>query len=127
MFGKNATWPGSGWRTDTPSKRYSFVRGRPPLMRGSDEPGGNATPGTRPVSEMKLRPFSGRSTTLRVSTTCPRAEVALRSREASAVTVTTSATPPIPSARSTRMVSPVANQMPLRRNGRNPVASARTS
>ena len=38
MFGKNATWPGSGCSTEMPSNRYSLVRGRPPLMRGSGEP-----------------------------------------------------------------------------------------
>ena len=71
MFGKNATWPGSGCSTEMPSKRYSLVRGRPPLMRGSDDPGGNATPGARPASVMKLRPLSGSSTTFRLSMTCP--------------------------------------------------------
>ena len=59
MIGKNATWPGSGCSTEMPSKRYSFVRGRPPLMRGSCEPGGSATPGTSAARVMKLRPFSG--------------------------------------------------------------------
>ena len=59
MFGKNATCPGSGCSTEMPSNRYSLVRGRPPLMRGSGEPGGSATPGARPASVMKLRPFSG--------------------------------------------------------------------
>ena len=39
MFGKNATWPGSGCSTEMPSKRYSLVRGRPPLMRGSGDAG----------------------------------------------------------------------------------------
>ena len=37
MIGKNATCPGSGCSTEMPSKRYSLVRGRPPLMRGSSE------------------------------------------------------------------------------------------
>ena len=60
MFGKKATCPGSGCSTEMPSNRYSLVRGRPPLMRGSEEPGGSATPGARPASVMKLRPFSGR-------------------------------------------------------------------
>ena len=68
MFGKNATWPGSGCSTEMPSNRYSLVRGRPPLMRGSDDPGGSATPGASPASVMKLRPFSGSSTTFRWST-----------------------------------------------------------
>ena len=45
MIGKNATWPGSGCSTEMPSNRYSLVRGRPPLMRGSCELGGSATPG----------------------------------------------------------------------------------
>ena len=67
-FGKNATCPGSGCSTEMPSNRYSLVRGRPPLMRGSGAAGGggSATPGTRLASEMKLRPLSGRSTTLPV-------------------------------------------------------------
>ncbi len=61
--GKNATCPGSGCSTEIPSKRYSLVRGRPPLMRGSWEPGGNATPGASVASVMKLRPFSGSAVT----------------------------------------------------------------
>ena len=49
MFGKNATCPGSGCSTEMPSNRYSLVRGRPPLMRGSGAAGGggSATPGAR--------------------------------------------------------------------------------
>ena len=66
MLGKKATCPGSGCSTEMPSKRYSFVRGRPPLMRGNDEPGGSATPGARPARVMKLRPFSGNSAIWRV-------------------------------------------------------------
>ena len=68
MFGKNATCPGSGCSTEMPSNRYSLVRGRPPLMRGSGDAGGggSATPGTRPASVMKLRPFSGSSDDLAV-------------------------------------------------------------
>ena len=42
-----------------PSKRYSFVRGRPPLMRGRTEFGGSATPGAIAASMMNSRPFSG--------------------------------------------------------------------
>ena len=45
MIGKYATCPGSGCSTEMPSKRYSLVRGRPPLMRGRTEFGGSATPG----------------------------------------------------------------------------------
>ena len=86
MFGKNATCPGSGCSTEMPSNRYSFVRGRPPLMRGSGAAGGGgtATPGERLASEMKLRPLSGRSTTFRLSMTWPSPEVSLRSSGASA-------------------------------------------
>ena len=71
-FGKNATWPGSGCSTEMPSNRYSFVRGRPPLMRGSGAAGGggSATPGTRLASAMKLRPLSG--------SPCTSAEASLR-------------------------------------------------
>src|SRR6266850_2411921 len=60
MIGKNATWPGSGCSTEMPSNRYSFVRGRPPLMRGSgaEGGGGSATPGARLARVMKLRPLS---------------------------------------------------------------------
>ena len=54
MTGKNATWPGSGCSTEMPSKRYSFVRGRPPLMRGSCEFGGSATPGASDASVMNV-------------------------------------------------------------------------
>jgi hypothetical protein len=44
-----------------PSKRYSLVRGRPPLILGSGAAGGGtATPGARLASEMKLRPFEGK-------------------------------------------------------------------
>ena len=57
MTGKNATCPGSGCSTEMPSNRYSLVRGRPPLMRGSCDPGGSATPGASAASVMKLRPF----------------------------------------------------------------------
>ena len=92
MFGKNATCPGSGCSTEMPSNRYSLVRGRPPLMRGSGAAGGggSATPGTRPARVMKLRPLSGRSTTFLLSMTWPSPEVSLRSSGASAVTVTAS-------------------------------------
>ena len=67
-----------------PSKRYSFVRGRPPLMRGSCEFGGSATPGASVASVMKVRPFSGSCTTCSCSTTVPRLAVSARSIGASA-------------------------------------------
>ena len=120
-FGKNATWPGSGCSTEMPSNRYSLVRGRPPLIRGSGAVGGGgrATPGTRLASAMKLRPFSGRSTTRRWSMTWPRLPFWLRSIEASAETVTVSVAP-TSSATSTRSVSPVATRKPVRTSGRKP-------
>ena len=73
MTGKNATWPGSGCSTEMPSNRYSFVRGRPPLMRGSCELGGRATPGASDASVMNVRPFNGSCTTCSCSTTVPEA------------------------------------------------------
>ncbi len=89
-MGKKATVPGSGWRTETPSKRYSFTRGRPPLIRGKAEPGGRATPGTSATSGMKLRPFKGSPTTLLREMTCPRPEDWERRSDASATTVVVS-------------------------------------
>ena len=111
-----------------PSKRYSLVRGLPPLMRGSGAAGGGgiATPGARLASVMKLRPLSGRSTILRLSTTCPSPELSPRRSEASATTVTASVTPPTSSCRSSRRGSPVASRMPSRVRGRNPSRSMRT-
>ena len=97
-----------------PSNRYSLVRGRPPLMRGSGEPGGSATPGASAASEMKLRPFNGRLSIFSRDTTCPRLDVALRRSGASAVTVSASLTVPSSRSRSTRMVSPVATCTPPR-------------
>ena len=127
MFGKNATCPGSGCSTEMPSNRYSLVRGRPPLMRGSDEPGGRATPGTRLASVMKLRPFSGRPTTFCWSTTCPSPDVWPRRSGASAMTVMASSGAPTFSSTSSRTVSPVAMATPARTSGRNPANSTRTA
>ena len=62
-----------------PSKRYSFVRGRPPLMRGSSDVGGSATPGASDASVMNVRPFSGSWTTCSCATTVPRLPVSARS------------------------------------------------
>ena len=61
-----------------PSKRYSFVRGLPPLMRGRTEFGGRATPGAMAASMMNRRPFSGNCTTCSFSTTVPRLAVSAR-------------------------------------------------
>ncbi len=97
--GKNATCPGSGCSTEMPSKRYSLVRGRPPLMRGNCDPGGSATPGDSVASVMKLRPLSGRAGIFSSETTWPRLAVARRAG-ASPVTVTVSATPPTASEKS---------------------------
>jgi len=80
---------------------YSLVRGRPPLMRGSDDPGGRATPGASAASEMKLRPFSGRFCTCSSATTWPRPPVSVPNTEASPVTRTASWTPPNSSTKST--------------------------
>jgi len=60
-IGKKTTCPGSGCRAEIPSKRYSFVRGRPPLMRGNCVPGGNATPGACAGKVDKVAGFSGMS------------------------------------------------------------------
>ena len=103
-----------------PSNRYSLVRGRPPLMRGSGEPGGSATPGASAASEMKLRPLSGRPSMFSRETTCPRLDVALRRSGASAVTVSVSLTAPRLRASSTRTVSPVATCTPPRTSGGKP-------
>ncbi|MGC4083505.1 MAG: hypothetical protein QM736_15685 [Vicinamibacterales bacterium] len=112
MFGKNATWPGSGCSTEMPSNRYSLVRGRPPLMRGSDELGGSATPGASPASVTKLRPFSGSATIFVLSMTWPRLAVRLRNCAASPTTRTVSATAPMSSRASRRTASPVATRTP---------------
>ena len=82
--------PGSGWSTEMPSKRYSFVRGLPPLMRGRTEFGGRATPGAMAASMMNRRPFSGSRTTCSFSTTVPRLAVSTRTTGGSATTVTCS-------------------------------------
>jgi hypothetical protein len=62
-----------------------FVRaGSAAVDAGNGCPGGSATPGASTVSEMKLRPFSGRSTIFSCSTTWPRLAVSCRSRGTSA-------------------------------------------
>src|SRR5258708_16217580 len=79
-------------------KRYSFVGGRPPLMRGNEGPavvgGGWATPADKLTSERKFRPLRGRSTILRLFTTCPRLPLSVLSSDASSFTVTVSASVP---------------------------------
>ncbi len=127
MTGKNATCPGSGWSTEMPSNRYSFVRGRPPLMRGSCEAGGKATPGASDASVMNVRPLSGRPTIFSADTTSPRLGVDVRSIDASPVTVTVSLTAPKPSAKSTLTLAPVATRTPWRTAVLNPVNSTRMS
>ena len=125
MFGKNATCPGSGCSTEMPSNKYSLVRGRPPLIRGSDEFGVSATPGTSPASVMKLRPFSGNAVIVWFPMTCPRLAEALRSSAASPTTETASVTAPTVSAASSRTVSPVATCTLRRSSDRNPANSTR--
>lgn len=84
-----ATNDSSCCNTEMPSKRYSFTRGRPPLMRGNDGPsdvrGGAAIPGVKATSERTLRPFNGRLTILRPSMTCPRLACSVRRKDASSV------------------------------------------
>jgi len=84
------------------------VRGRPPLIRGNCEVGGNATPGARDASVMNVRPFNGNCTTCSCCTTVPRLAVSARRIGASAVTVIRSRTSPTASSKSMRAFSPVA-------------------
>ncbi len=63
-MGKKATCPGSGCSAEMPSYKYSFVRGRPPLMRGSTVAGGRLTPGASCVRLIKLRLLSGSAITV---------------------------------------------------------------
>ena len=95
------------------------------MIRGNCEAGGNATPATRPARLMKLRPFSGSATTLRLSITWPRFAPPLLSNGASAVTVRDSETAPTVSCTSSGTVSPVATRIPDRVNVRKPLSSTR--
>ena len=117
-----------------PSNRYSFVRGRPPLMRGScdgDAPAavpplpGSATPGASDARVMNVRPFSGSRTTSD-PTTAPRLAVSARRNGASAVTVICSRTSPSTRLKSSRIFSPVESLTPSRRTGVNPARATST-
>ena len=84
--------------------------------------GGATTPGSSVPSCVKLRPFSGSSTTFCSSTTMPSVALAVSTSGASVETVTLSSTPPTASFRSTRAVLSTVTVMSSRVNVLNPVS-----
>ena len=113
MIGKNATCPGSGCSTEMPSKRYSFVRGRPPLMRGSSELGGSATPGSERRQRDEAAAVERQLDDLLVVDDLPEAgRLRCGGCGASAVDGHLSLTLPTASSKSTRTFSPVATCTP---------------
>ena len=122
-MGRNGTCPGSGCSTEMPSKMYSLVRGRPPLMRGNADAGGRATPGASTVRSTKLRPFSGSASTRARETTCPSVADSVCSRGARRVTTTDSLRPPSSSSTSMRSRSPLCSSSPSRTMRRKPASS----
>ena len=114
----------------TPSSRKLFDWFRIPLTLKPDvaapkppgvaspaappRPGGGATtPGMSVPSCVKLRPFSGSSTTFCWSMVIPRLAREVSTSDCSAVTVTASSMPPTVSLRSTRPVSPTETFAPV--------------
>src|SRR4029453_14981793 len=110
--------------------RYSFVLGRPPLIRGKEGPavvgGGWATPADNVTNERKFLPLSGISTIFRLLITCPRPPLSVRSSDASWTTVTNSVTAPGSGTTPGRTRSPVASRTPSRKDCLNPIASTAT-
>ena len=103
---------------------------KPPGVASPDcpprPPGGATTPGMSVPSCVKLRPFSGRSTTFRSSITMPCVALLVSTRLAWAVTVTVSVNWPTWSSNATREVSVTVTRTPSRTAVRNPDSDALT-
>ena len=130
MLGKNATCPGSGCSTEMPSNRYSFVRGRPPLMRGNGAAGGggSATPGTKRGQRDEAATVERQIDDLPVvhDLTKDAVSSAKQRRIGSDGDRLGHIPPTVDLQVRDRTVSPVARRMPSRVSVRKPLSSTRT-
>ncbi len=102
----------------------------PPGVASPDWPprpaGGATTPGMSVPSWVKLRPFSGRSTTFCSSITMPCVALLVSTRVASAVTLMVSVSEPTASSNATRAVSVTVTRTRSRCALRKPCSDAFT-